>query len=57
MNGAVAASVSAVVWAALITGVGYSASAAFVYGFGFFVASVLFLGVMWPREARRVRDD
>jgi len=57
MNFAVAASVSAVVWAALRTGVGYSAGVAFLYGSGFFVASALFLGVFWIREVRRVRDE
>ncbi len=57
MNFAAAASVSVVVWAALKTGVGYSAGVALFYCCGFFVASALFLGVFWIREARRVRDD
>ena len=57
MNFAVAGSVSALVWAALRTGVGYSAGVAFLYWCGFFVASALFLGVFWIREVRRVRDE
>jgi hypothetical protein len=58
MNFAVAASVSAVVWAAMRTGVGYSAGASFIYGVGFFVAGALFLDTLEIEAGvRGTRDE
>lgn len=44
---AISAAAAAAVWAAVRVGVGYPGAVSLLYGCGFFVASVFFLGAFW----------